>query len=94
MNYRLAPQATADISAICANISRDNSRASEKFAVRLKQKFEALARNPNIGRARPELRAEWRSFPFGNYLIPYRAIPDGAEIVRVIHGARDLDDLL
>ena len=47
-----------------------------------------------IGRARPELRPDLRSFPFGAYLILYRAIDDGAEIVRVVHAARNLDDLV
>jgi toxin ParE1/3/4 len=47
-----------------------------------------------IGRARPELRPDLRSFPYGAYLILYRAIDDGAEIVRVVHAARNLDDLV
>ena len=32
-----------------------------------------------------------RSFPFGRYVIFYLALPGGIEIVRVLHGARDLD---
>lgn len=47
-----------------------------------------------IGRARPELRPDLRSLPFGAYLILYRVIDDGAEIVRVVHAARNLDDLV
>jgi hypothetical protein len=43
-----------------------------------------------MGRARPELRSDLRSFPFGAYPILYRAIDDGVEIVRVVHGARNL----
>ena len=57
-------------------------------------KCERLARSPMIGRARPELRPDLRSFPFGAYLILYRAIDDGAEVVRVVHAARNLDDLV
>jgi toxin ParE1/3/4 len=47
-----------------------------------------------IGRARPELRPDLRSFPYGSYLILYRVINDGVEIVRVVHAARNLDDLV
>jgi toxin ParE1/3/4 len=47
-----------------------------------------------IGRARPELRPDLRSFPYGAYLILYRAIDDGVEIVRVVHAARNLDELI
>lgn len=33
-------------------------------------------------------------FPVGNYLILYRPIEAGVEIVRVLHGARQWRDLL
>ena len=46
-----------------------------------------------MGRARPELAADLRSFPVGNYIIFYRPIEDGVEIVRVLSGARDIDAL-
>lgn len=35
-----------------------------------------------------------RYFPFQNYLIFYREIKDGIEIVHVFHGARDIGRLL
>jgi toxin ParE1/3/4 len=31
-----------------------------------------------------------RSFPVGNYVVFYRIVPEGIELVRVLHGARDL----
>ena len=31
-----------------------------------------------------------RSFAVGNYIIFYEALPNGADIVRVLHGARDV----
>ncbi|WP_281405649.1 type II toxin-antitoxin system RelE/ParE family toxin [Mesorhizobium sp. B2-4-19] len=49
---------------------------------------------PGMGIARPEVRADLRTFPAGNYLILYRQIGDGVEIVRVIHGARRWQELL
>jgi toxin ParE1/3/4 len=52
-----------------------------------------LAGNPHIGRARGELSPNLRSIPFGRYVIFYLALPDGIEIVRVLHGARDLDTI-
>ena len=47
-----------------------------------------------MGRARPELRSRSALFPYGSYLILYRIIDDGVEIVRVVHAARNLDDLI
>ncbi len=46
-----------------------------------------------MGRARPELPSGLRSFPVGNYLILYRPTDYGVEIVRVVHGSRDIEAL-
>ena len=49
-----------------------------------------LAEMPESGRQREKLAPELRSFAVGNYVIFYRPIENGVEIVRVLHGARDL----
>ena len=50
-----------------------------------------LARFRGMGPLRPELAPQIRSFPVGNYLLFYRESKKGGiELVRVIHGARDL----
>jgi toxin ParE1/3/4 len=49
---------------------------------------------PGIGVSRDDVRPGLRTFPVGRYLILYRAIGDDAEIVRVVHGARQWQDLL
>jgi toxin ParE1/3/4 len=43
-----------------------------------------------MGAVRDELIPNLRSFPVGNYLIFYKPLPDGIEVLRVLHGARDL----
>ena len=91
---RRHPQAEQDLIEIYQHISRDNPPAAEKLVRAVNAKCETLARSPMIGRARPELREELRSFPYGAYLILYRIIDDGVEIVRVVHAARNLDDLV
>jgi toxin ParE1/3/4 len=48
---------------------------------------------PGIGRQREDLAPRLRGFPFGNYVIFYRPMENGVEIVRVLHGARDLPPL-
>lgn len=52
-----------------------------------------LAGNPKAGRERLELKEGLRSFPEGNYLILYRSCAGKIAIVRVIHSARDLDEM-
>lgn len=88
------PQTEQDLIEIFRYISRDNAPAAEKLVRAINSKCELLARSPMIGRARPELRSDLRSVPYGAYLILYRIIDGGVEIVRVVHAARNLDDLV
>jgi len=44
----------------------------------------------SLGPARPELGADVRSLPLGKYLIIYRPVKGGIELVRFVHGARNL----
>jgi toxin ParE1/3/4 len=46
-----------------------------------------------MGRLRPELVPKLRSFPVGEYVVFYRSIRDGIEVVRVLNGARDIGRL-
>jgi toxin ParE1/3/4 len=47
-----------------------------------------------MGRSRLELAPDLRSFPVGQYVIFYLPLPKGVEIVRVLHGARDIESIL
>jgi toxin ParE1/3/4 len=72
----------------------DHSPASAaRFATLFKEKTEALARMPEMGRSREELAPSLRSFTAGNYLIFYRPTDDGILVIRVAHGSRDLPSL-
>ena len=46
---------------------------------------------PVMGRARGELAAGMRSFPFERYIIFYAPVDGGIDVVRVLHSARDVD---
>jgi toxin ParE1/3/4 len=43
-----------------------------------------------LGRARDELAPALRSLAYGRYVICYRVVASGAEIVRALHGVRDI----
>jgi len=75
-------------------ISEDNLSAADQLLDDIDEKCQLLLKHSEIGRARPEIGKEIRSFPIGKYLILYRMVPQGVEIVRVIHGARDLREIL
>jgi toxin ParE1/3/4 len=87
------PSAFVDLADIWVFIAEDSVRHADGFAALIDSQFRALARQPRMGRSRPELAADLRSFPVNPYVIFYVPIPKGVEIVRVLHGARDLDTI-
>lgn len=89
----LSHQADDDLSEIFLFIAADIPDAGEKLMYRFRELFRTIARNPYMGRERTELQEKLRSVPEGNYLIFYRPWADDVVIVRVIHAARDLDDI-
>jgi toxin ParE1/3/4 len=70
--------------------SNGSSDAADRLLRTFDEKLDLLSDFPGLGPARPELRPRLRSFPVGNYLLFYRPIRGGIELIRVIHGARDL----
>ena len=87
-------QAVDDLEQIGDYIAQDNPHAAFKVISRLEKVSWELAGNPGIGPLRPDIADGLRYFPVGNYLILYREIHQGAEIVRYVHGGRDPDNLL
>ena len=53
------------------------------------EKCQLLAERKLLGCERPDLDANVRSFPVGNYIIYYKPEPDGIIVARVLHGSRD-----
>jgi len=49
--------------------------------------------SPPAGRLREDLAPSLRSFAVGKYLVFYRLVPGGIEVLRVLHGVRDLPSL-
>ena len=89
----IRPKALEDLAGIWAYIADDSPRQADAFAVAVDREIRDLARRPLIGRARPEFLTDLRSLPFGRYVIFYSPRKRGIEVVRVLHGARDLKPL-
>ena len=89
-----APAALADLLEIGTYVARDSPAAAAKLVATFKRQAASLAEAPGIGRVRPEFGAQLRSFAVGKYVIFYSAIDGGAAIIRVLHGARDIDQIL
>ena len=89
-SYRNSSDANADIEGIALHIFDLNPVAAQRFLNSLEDTCDLLATHPLIGRPRPELGDNLRSFPVGNYLIFYVPSADGIVIARIIYGGRDL----
>jgi toxin ParE1/3/4 len=50
-----------------------------------------MAAQPMMGRSRDGLAPGMRSSPIGRYVVFYVPLDDGIDVVRVLHGARDID---
>ena len=91
---KISPLAEIDILDIALHIAAENPRASDEFAQEIDDKFSLLLTQPEMGRARPELGSKLRSFSVRKYVIFYDPIPEGIFVVRVLHGARDIENVL
>ena len=87
----LQPRAKADLSDIWQFMAEGSDDQADAFIDLIDQKFQLLAQQSGLGRRREELAEGLRSFPVGRYVIFYLAIPGGVQIVRVLHGARDIE---
>ncbi len=91
--YRVSEAAHGDLDEIWFYIAQDNPDAADRIVRTLVSRFAMLAGMPEVGRRREELSARLRSLAVGNYVIFYRPLENGVEVVRVLHGARDLPPL-
>ena len=84
------PVALSDLRGIRAYIARDNPVNALTWVAKREEPCRHLAQHPGIGRRRPEVGDAVRSSNFGRYVIFYRPVSAGAQILRVLHQSRDL----
>jgi toxin ParE1/3/4 len=82
--------AEQDYREIWHHIGLDSPDAADRLLRRIDAKLDLYARHPGMGTSRSELSPGLRSFSIGSYLIFYRPVEDGIELVRVLHGRREL----
>ena len=94
---RYLDQAKDDLINIKKYIAREsgNQKTAIQFTEKIREQCRKLADLPGkMGRLRPELRENLRSFPFGNYVIFFMYNDDYLEIVSIIEGHRDIEVML
>jgi toxin ParE1/3/4 len=94
---RLSGRARDDVLEAVRWIARDNRQAARALRDAVLQAANRIGEFPNIGVVRPDLASDRIRFVYLTgypYLIVYNALRVPPLILRVLHGARDLPELL
>ena len=94
MKYRISLAAQSDLDDCWLYIARDNPDAADRFLDQLIDKLAMLAEHPAAGRNCRALRPGLYRFPVGSYVLFYQIRAKHIEVVRVLHGARDIKAIL
>jgi len=86
----IAERAESDLQDIWDYVSADSVERADRLIENIRAKAAVLAEFPRMGRPRDDLLPGLRSLPFGDYVIFYWPVPDGIQVLRVLHGARDI----
>ncbi len=93
--YVLSPDALQDLQDIWDFIAADNVTAADKLEDEFFEAFDLLAVRPRMGHTRSDLtERDVRFWPVGQYLIVYRSLAAPLQIVAVLHGARDVAEVI
>lgn len=94
-----SPQADQDLADIADTLAQRSPRLALRFIDAAEETFAKLTEMPGLGAkfesSNPRLDGlqVWPVKQFPNHLIFYRSRDQRIEIVRVLHGARDLENL-
>jgi toxin ParE1/3/4 len=89
--FHILRAAEDDLLRIWRYIAEDDQQAANRVLRSINDKCRLLAENSKLGQARPDIAPDMRYFVVRSYLILYREVQTGIEVVRVLHGARNLD---
>lgn len=93
MKVRLTPEAKADLEEIGDRIAERNPARAVTYVQELRERAHRVGEFPRAGPPRPQWGEDIRIAVYGKYLIVYRVRDETVQILRVVHGARDLDAL-
>jgi toxin ParE1/3/4 len=91
---RLTEQAEADLDELWAYIAANNPDAADRMVDAVLESSRTHVRFPGMGQSRDELQAGLRCFVVLPYVVYYRVLEDTIEVLRILHGARDISGLI
>jgi toxin ParE1/3/4 len=91
--YLINVVASRDLNEIADYFANNNLEAGEEFFQAFNRKCQQLVDFPNSGKSYANIRADLRGLSVAGYIVFYRLLDDGIEILRVVSGRRNLQDL-
>jgi toxin ParE1/3/4 len=85
-----SPQYERDLAEIWLHIAQHNPDAADRVVMAIENTIELLGEFPGIGAPCPHLGPGLRRTLWREYLIYYRIRQDRVEIVRTLHGRRNI----
>jgi len=90
---KVSAAAEEDLREIWAYVAENNPEAASKLIKEITRRFAILRDHPQMGREQDKLLVNLRSFVVKNYFIFYQPFDGGIEILRVLHGSRDIGSI-
>ncbi len=85
--------ASRDLNDIADYFAENSLEAGDRFFRAFNRKCQQLVVFPNSGKNYGTIRPDLRGLSLEGYIIFYRVVDDGIEILRVVNGRRDLPAL-
>ena len=92
-NYVINILASRDLNEIADYFAEHSVEAGERFFRAFNVKCQQLISFPNSGKSYAAIRPELRGLSLDGYVIFYRILDDGIEILRVVSGRRNFPSL-
>lgn len=96
--YQFTPQAEDDLFAIWSFIARDSIESADRVESEILRSCDWLAESPFAGQIRSDLTERavrfWVVPRYSNYLIVYHPSTKPLQIIRIIHGRRNMPNVL
>ena len=85
--------AQEDLREIWAYVAQDDMAAADRLVDRINERCVVYATQPELGTPGDRFAPGLRYLSLGAYVVFYRPETDGILLIRVLHGARNLDEI-
>jgi plasmid stabilization system protein ParE len=96
--FEFTPQAAADLFEIWSYIAADSPEGADRVEAAVYEACALLSTSPLLGKTRGDLTTRplrfWTVQRFTNYIIVYDPATSPLQVIRVLHGMRDLKRML